>query len=693
MLSVKTNLLAANADRQLRTNTKKNAKLAEKLSSGYRINRAADDAAGLAISEKMRRQIRGLHQSVDNINDGIGYVQTAEGALNEVHDMLQRINELAVKSANGTNTEEDRSYIDSEVQAIKNEMDRIFETTSFNEQRIWEPDELKLLGYDKRPAVTFLGSDYTNHDVTNSNYGVFASAGYTIQVVQTDPANPGTATELTDFTGTLDPDNLGVRVTWKGYDGKDYKTEVIPWKTLEGNNYSFEMSDYFGAKTADNKLYTTNAVGGFVPQFTNKVSFSVEDTATLEDILSSISGASMGSSPSTDLSGVFQDTSNDYSSLGVSVNNSSGYTYLAYLAACASKETDKTNGHNFDAGDDPFIEPTNNTANMTANPISAGMALDDARQSDKTWQFKFDMKGIGSVTATSTGVTYYSNDQDRDDYDFWWYTDRYGQNWQLPKSSDEHGGGSLGSVMAALTGGKDDTSPGLLSKANGGVSDSGGWIYLRFSMQADKPFDYGDNKGETNVGQFTIRINVSNTDTEQSVLDKIGNALNSNTEFDLFTSSAGSDNSRIYRPSGNVKILDVPIYGGTCNFFVQAGAEAGQHIDIEYESLSLIAIGLRDTNVLTVEDSDAAINEIKNAMQIVSKQRSDFGAYQNRLEHAVNINQNVEENTQAAESLIRDTDIAEMMMEYSVNNILLQAGTSMLTQANQSKQSVLELLN
>ncbi|MDE5853186.1 MAG: flagellin, partial [Oscillospiraceae bacterium] len=97
MLSVKTNLLAANADRQLRTNTKKNAKYAEKLSSGYRINRAADDAAGLAISEKMRRQIRGLHQSVDNINDGIGYVQTAEGALNEVHDMLQRINELAVK--------------------------------------------------------------------------------------------------------------------------------------------------------------------------------------------------------------------------------------------------------------------------------------------------------------------------------------------------------------------------------------------------------------------------------------------------------------------------------------------------------------------------------------------------------------------------------------------------------------------
>ena len=109
------NLLAENANRQLNVSSKRNAKTTEKLSSGYRINRAADDAAGLSISEKMRRQIRGLHQTVDNISEGVGYVQTAEGALNEVHDMLQRMNELAVKAANGTNTEEDRAYIDSEV--------------------------------------------------------------------------------------------------------------------------------------------------------------------------------------------------------------------------------------------------------------------------------------------------------------------------------------------------------------------------------------------------------------------------------------------------------------------------------------------------------------------------------------------------------------------------------------------------
>lgn len=137
MLFIQHNLLAENANRQLNINTNKNAKITEKLSSGYKINRAADDAAGLAISEKMRRQIRGLHQGSENIKDGVGYVQTAEGALNEVHDMLQRINELAVKAASETNTDVDREYIDSEVQALKKEIDRIFDTTSFNEQKIW----------------------------------------------------------------------------------------------------------------------------------------------------------------------------------------------------------------------------------------------------------------------------------------------------------------------------------------------------------------------------------------------------------------------------------------------------------------------------------------------------------------------------------------------------------------------------
>lgn len=133
---VQHNLRAMNSNRMLGLTTASQAKSTEKLSSGYKINRAADDAAGLAISEKMRRQVRGLTQASANAQDGISMVQTAEGALNEVHDMLQRMNELAVKAANGSNQDSDRGYIQKEVAALIDEIDRVAETTTFNEQNL-----------------------------------------------------------------------------------------------------------------------------------------------------------------------------------------------------------------------------------------------------------------------------------------------------------------------------------------------------------------------------------------------------------------------------------------------------------------------------------------------------------------------------------------------------------------------------
>lgn len=132
-LSVQTNMAALNANRQLGITTKGNAKRTEKLSSGYRINRAADDAAGLSISEKMRRQVRGLTQAAANAQDGISMVQIGEGALNEVHDMLQRANELSIKAATGTLQDVDRMMIDSEIQQLKAEIDRTARNTTFND--------------------------------------------------------------------------------------------------------------------------------------------------------------------------------------------------------------------------------------------------------------------------------------------------------------------------------------------------------------------------------------------------------------------------------------------------------------------------------------------------------------------------------------------------------------------------------
>ena len=141
---VQHNLQAMNSNRMLGLTTASQSKSTEKLSSGYKINRAADDAAGLAISEKMRRQIRGLTQASSNAQDGISMVQTAEGALNEVHDMLQRMNELAVKAANGTLTSEDKTYIQAEVTQLIEEIDRTSNDTTFNKMNLLDGSVSKV---------------------------------------------------------------------------------------------------------------------------------------------------------------------------------------------------------------------------------------------------------------------------------------------------------------------------------------------------------------------------------------------------------------------------------------------------------------------------------------------------------------------------------------------------------------------
>ncbi len=683
MTSLQNNLLALNANRQLKINISKTTKTAEKLSSGYRINRAADDAAGLAISEKMRRRIRGLHQTVENIQEGVGYVQTADGALNEVHDMLQRINELAVKSANGTGSIEDREYIDQEAQALKSELDRIFKTTSFNERLIWEPSDKVLIGTEPKQALEFTQNTKTN-DITNANCGVLACNGYTINA-----------------------DKDGVTIVWIGYDGNNYKTENIDWDTLKAQNYRFEMSDYFGTKNPGNLLYDNNGN----PVFTCPISFSPQESATIDDIITCINGQVMSGYASVSMSGDFEDISgNTISKDKVRIEFEDLYYPAAYASNHNVGNDTKGNGHNFDDADDKFLEPVdasgalvqgpNGGSNLTSIPENGTSDVNIAKNSHETWSFSYYMDGIGNVTATSSSVTYYApSDTADDDENFWWHWAYYDQGGNrvyykatsnIP--SNEQGNGTLGSVMATLTGNKGETTPGLLSKANGGDCDNGGYIRLRFDLTSENEFTYGNGSSSKNVGSFTLNFRVDPTDTEQDVLDRINHTLNSSTILDLYSAGSNQDYSHIYSAIAKRHSIDSPIYGGICNIRIQAGTEAGQYIDIKYESLGLTSLGLQDTNMKTVEDSYQAIRDVKKAMQTVSAQRAVFGAYQNRLDHAANINQNVEENTQAAESLIRDTDMSEMLVAYSNYNILLQAETSMLAQANQQPSFVLRLL-
>jgi len=184
---VQHNLTAMNSNRMLGITTSAQAKSTEKLSSGYKINRAADDAAGLSISEKMRKQIRGLTQASLNAEDGISAVQTAEGALAEVQDMLQRMNELAVKAANGTNSESDRSYIQDEIDQLTTEIDRVAETTKFNETYLLKGnkagEQIATYSYKKFSATTLAavkgagGATAITDTTTGLNYTVTFTTG------------------------------------------------------------------------------------------------------------------------------------------------------------------------------------------------------------------------------------------------------------------------------------------------------------------------------------------------------------------------------------------------------------------------------------------------------------------------------------------------------------------------------------
>lgn len=219
MISIQNNLLAMNADHFFKINSKENKRSTEKLSSGYRINRAADDAAGLSISEKMRRQIRGLMQGTSNAQDGISFVQVADGAMDEVHSMLQRMNELALKSLNGTYTDSERAALNAEFDQIRAEIDRISEDTQFNEQPVFEEHEdsyYQIVGGrrwndNQMHIVPDLNNELNIHlpaDYDPSDYTITVPAGtYTTQELideidtaleKMTPSNPGFVFEYTD---------------------------------------------------------------------------------------------------------------------------------------------------------------------------------------------------------------------------------------------------------------------------------------------------------------------------------------------------------------------------------------------------------------------------------------------------------------------------------------------------------------
>ena len=454
---VQHNMQAANANRMLNVTTSAQSKSTEKLSSGYKINRAADDAAGLTISEKMRKQIKGLDRASTNAQDGVSAVQTAEGALTEVHSMLQRMNELATQSANGTNSTTDRKAIQDEIDQLSTEIDRVSETTKFNEMYL-------LKGTDGTTATKTLNA----HD-----------AGIA-----------GTLVDNKDGTSTF---------TVAALNAKDKIT-------IAGKEYTIGAAAQAGTAA-------TATIGG---TNTNNATVSGTYTGTTDDV----------------------------------------FTYDA-------------------------------TSSKWKNGAGAEVTLAD--------------KGL-SVTGTPvTGTTI--------------------------------------TVTAAVA---------ATQQAAGTIT-------------ADQAY--------TKISDELIKA--SSIGADAATKATVTNAAN------VFTIT-----------QGKVAIKDALSF----NLHVGADADTTNKISVKIDSMSSAGLGIKGIKADTEQDATYAIDAIADAISKVSDQRSSLGAVQNRLEHTINNLDNVVENTTSAESRIRDTDMAKEMVNYSKNNILAQAGQSMLAQANQSNQGVLSLL-
>ena len=503
---VQHNMQAMNANRMLNVTTSAQSKSTEKLSSGYKINRAADDAAGLTISEKMRKQIRGLDQASTNAQDGVSSVQTAEGALTEVHSMLQRMNELATQAANGTNSKDsDRQAIQDEIDQLTTEIDRVSETTKFNE-----------------------------------TYLLKGEAGTkTINMKAHDAGLKGQLTDNGDGTATfvMDTLNAGDKVS------------------IGGKSYTIGSDD-----DDVDKWFTDNAT-------------DVTDTASKK----------------------------------VTVNGTE-YTYYA------EKQANTTAGSLTDGWNAGwYASAPKDKGDGTGTPLS-GKFADVAA-------IKAEVKKGATVQSGTKSIT--------------------GMN-------DKNN-----AAGAAGADGVSDTDATVISKKK---------AYELASKELLKANQIGDTENSAKVGVGAVGTPVSLT--------------NGTGTFQIQTGSAKVANSLAF------------------SLHVGADADMTNKIQVNIDAMDSASLGIKGLNVKDDSGNAAtyAVDAISDAISKVSSQRSSLGAVQNRLEHTINNLDNVVENTTTAESRIRDTDMAEEMVNYSKNNILAQAGQSMLAQANQSNQGVLSLL-
>lgn len=636
------NLEAMNASRMYNITGNSSKKSTEKLSSGYKINRAADDAAGLTISEKMRQQIRGLNRASTNAEDGISIVQTAEGALNEVHSMLQRCNVLAIQAANGTNSLSDRKAIQAEIDQINQEMDRISATTKFNETMLFPTNkEVEDIGTGAQtPSIVpaAFNIDYNAESgeisVVNKTSAVYTSPGGSkrpASILEERIANeffPNAIKQITDAVPALNSGGFTIDLVINTIDGPS-------------NTLAF----------ASCQLGVKNEAGQRVPYAFN-FSFTVDN----EDF--SDADAQGGAN-----SGMLEATIAHEMTHSLMYNSFPGF-FNQSIADASSAVNDEPFPHWFVEG----------AAQLTGGGMNT----------DQGWN-----NGLAAIVAGMSDASDTSRDAAISSY-----------LQQYTVAGREYGHGYLAAAyLAHLASDTHGNSPQALANGLNNL-----FMYLKNN---DASLDQAAVAltGKT-LSQIESEINSGSTDATNFV-KQLAYASRNGGYGSIITDNFGVGGSDLLGNSAKItdmtnflingsyslgKVGHAPTRTGWVSLHVGSEADMSNKIDVQLYSINAKALGTSEARVTSENEATEAISIFGNALAYVSAIRGYLGAIQNRLEHTVDNLDNVIENTTASESRIRDTDMAEEMVEYSKNNILRQAGESMLAQANMSTQSVLSLL-
>ena len=640
-MRIQHNIMAMSAYRNYSSNVSAMKKNLEKLSSGYKINRAGDDAAGLAISEKMRAQITGLQTAQKNAKDGISLVQTAEGALTEVHDMLNRMVELATQSANGTyDNDTDRAQLQKELDQLNSEINRIADSSNFNGIKLLDGSMAISDAVDAKTTTTtedITGMDRIikatagngekayevagNKTVLDGAGGSATKAVFEIDLSTMTFSAVGTASTakgavIIDIAGTkLSTGASGVKATAAG---GAIKASVVA-KSIASNATNFTA---VGTKSC----VTINGVQWSVKASGTKLTFTqMNDPKTADEARSNFD-------------------------VNVSIEGSDSAKYQISLKEGTAGSTTEIGG--------------NFSVKVGTVTTTAGVATEDANKANTVFEIKASdiQDGTKIAIGTVSIVLALGNNSN---------VENKGTT-SDPKTAN-------GEKIVYI--GKNDDLNAALCKISAAIGSVVNLKYLSNNTEkSDAKFQIGVSDGSNGypTGITLQRVNAY----VQGASDETGFAFDSLKSLaDNFKMQVTTTTTTEAKEATSGLKLQI---GDTADSYNQLVVSIG---DMHTASLGLDKISIAD------QDSAAeAVKAIKEAINKVSDVRGTLGATQNRLDHTINNLSVMTENIQDAESTIRDVDVAEEMMAYTKNNILIQSAQAMLAQANQVPQGVLQLL-